>query len=119
MVERKAAKRYPRKPTLAKNLSERGGSAGKKQRDRFKSGSQPALAPLPKTTDDQLTRVAYHEAGHAVLACLLREPFDFVSIERKGREGGRMVGRNRIIGETRRFVERGGLHPYADCRNER
>jgi len=53
-------------------------------------------------------RYAYHEAGHAVLACILREPFEYVSIEREKGTHGRLARKLRPIREKRGLVERNG-----------
>ena len=57
-----------------------------KKRTRQNKVSSNPLSPKQKEV-----RAAYHEAGHAVLCCLLRQPFSVASIEREGKTLGRVT----------------------------
>jgi hypothetical protein len=63
-------------------------------------------APVPSQLEEiSEERKAFHEAGHAVICCLLRRPFKWVSIERDSISEGRVVGVPDPRGETKGFVE--------------
>ena len=52
-------------------------------------GREPSTAQLSAYT--LRVRTAFHEAGHAVLACLLRQPFHYASIEPDGPVRGHVM----------------------------
>jgi hypothetical protein len=58
--------------------------------------------------EEKLQRYAFHEAGHAVLACLLRQPFEYVSIEPDDKSRGRIALQRSNIQQKKSFVERNG-----------
>ena len=76
-------------------------------RDKAKIAQTRTKKKLSKG-EEKLRRYAFHEAGHAVLACLLRQPFEYVSIEPDDRSRGRVALQLSNIQQKKSFVERNG-----------
>jgi hypothetical protein len=60
-----------------------------KKASRRSRRAEPSTKPL--TAEKLRLRTAFHEAGHAVLACLLRQPFHCASIDPDGPFRGRVT----------------------------
>ena len=89
----------------AKFRLQRGRAVAKrtKKTSRKRHRCNPSSAPL--SAEALRMRVAVHEAGHAVLACLLRQPFQYVSIKPDGLRRGQLKLDMSNIGPRDAFVE--------------
>lgn len=61
----------------------------RRKKTTTRCGREPSTAQLSAYT--LRVRTAFHEAGHAVLACLLRQPFHYASIEPDGPVRGHVM----------------------------
>lgn len=60
----------------------------------------------PWEQDPDRWRRACHEAGHAAIGCLVRQPFRYASLERTGRSGGHVLFQLSKVLQRQKFVER-------------
>ncbi len=77
----------------------------KRRKKTSRRSRRPEPSTKPLTAEKLRLRTAFHEAGHAVLACLLRQPFHYASIDPDGPFRGRVTLDISNIGARDAFIE--------------
>jgi hypothetical protein len=85
--------------------SQRRRAGAKRRKKTLRKDRWGELSTTPLSAESLRRRVAFHEAGHAVFACLLRQPFHCASIAPEGLRLGHVRLDISNIGPRDAFVE--------------